>query len=210
MWNQLVDGVFVIDERFLMPDLPPRETSISIRVISEPAARPAPEIVKKPKAKISPDAYGSGFRLERRKKSRAKSIVLNTIVYFLIVGGIIFGLPRALSSVLNTSFPMAAITSGSMWPDLKVGSLVFIEGIDGHEVQVGDIIVYQNRKNNTFTIHRVVKLNENTLVTKGDANFKDDEPISYSDIIGRTVEVFGKPARIPYLGSITVFASNLK
>ena len=131
-------------------------------------------------------------------------------MYVLITGGILFGLPKGLSYALNTDFPMAAITSGSMWPELKVGSLVFIEGIDGRDAQIGDIIVFRNDKTNTFTIHRVVELKKNTLITKGDANFKKDEPVSYENIVGRTVVVFNKPLSIPYIGSITVFASNLK
>ena len=133
----------------------------------------------------------------------------NVLVYILITGGIIFGLPKALSKTLNTSFPMAAITSGSMWPELKVGSLVFIEGIDGRDAEIGDIVVFSN-ENNTFTIHRVVELKKNTLITKGDANFKEDAPVPYEDVIGRSVTVFERPLTIPYMGSITVFASNLK
>ena len=138
-----------------------------------------------------------------------RGAIINVLVYVLITGGMVLGVPRALSAVLNTPFPMAAITSGSMWPELKVGSLVFIQGIDGREVRVGDIIVFRN-ENNTFTIHRVAELKENSLTTKGDANFKEDEPIAYKDVIGRAVVVSGKPLSIPHLGSITVFASNLK
>ena len=34
-----------------------------------------------------------------------------------------------LSWYLDTPYPMAAITSGSMWPVLKEGSLVFIKSV---------------------------------------------------------------------------------
>lgn len=134
---------------------------------------------------------------------------VSMLVYVLITGGILFGVPRGLSLALNTDFPMAAITSGSMWPELKVGNLVFIEGINGRDAEIGDIVVFSN-ENNTFTIHRVAELKKNTLITKGDANFKDDKPVPYENVIGRTVSLFGKPLSIPYIGSITVFASNLK
>lgn len=159
----------------------------------------------------SPEAKAAVSRAPHRaaaKRSTGKAVI-NILVYLIITGSILVGLPRGLSRALNTDFPMAAITSGSMWPALKVGSLVFIEGISGRDAKVGDIIVFRN-SSGTFTVHRVVKLAKNTLTTKGDANFREDEPVRYEDVIGRTVVVRGEPLAIPYVGSITVFASNLK
>ena len=107
---------------------------------------------------------------------------------------------------------MAAITSGSMWPVLSEGDLVFVKGVyEKEDLKVGDIVVYRNKVNNTFTIHRIVKLNGDTFVTKGDANFGEDAPALYSDVIGKALVLLGdKPFHIPYLGSITVFANNLR
>lgn len=134
---------------------------------------------------------------------------MNVAIYFVIIFGIVFGLPRFLSWALHTQYPMAAITSGSMWPALKEGDLVFVQGIPKEDIKVGDIIVYRNTGGG-FTIHRVVKLSESKITTKGDANFGEDAPVSYSDVVGRTFNIGSKPLSIPYLGSITVFASNLK
>jgi len=147
---------------------------------------------------------------DKKKKSVATKSMVSFAIYVAIIFVIIFGLPRFLSKTLNTPYPMAAITSGSMWPALEEGDLVFIKGISGEEIKVGDIIVYRNGERATFTIHRVVSLGEKTIITKGDANFSEDAPVSYEDVIGRAVNLRGKPVHIPYLGSITVFASNLK
>lgn len=136
---------------------------------------------------------------------------LNAAVYLVIVGGIVLGVPKLLSATLHTPYPMAAITSGSMWPALKEGNLVFIHGdIKKEDIKVGDIIVYRNQQNGTFTIHRVTKLKPTTLITRGDANLKDDAPVAYEDVVGRALTFSGKPVHIPYLGAITVFASNLR
>jgi len=133
------------------------------------------------------------------------------VVTIAMVLAIVIGVPKLLSWGLHTSFPMAAITSGSMWPDLKIGDLVFIQGIAKEQIKIGDIIVFRNEENNTFTIHRVVKLGTDTLTTKGDANFKEDIPVQYSAVVGRTLNlVKNKPFHLPYLGSVTVFASNLR
>lgn len=146
--------------------------------------------------------------MEQKKKKIIK-FALNALVYILIIGGITVGLPKFLSWFLDTPYPMATITSGSMWPALKEGDLVFIQGVhDKSDIDVGDIIVFRNRQNNTFTIHRVAALKQDTLTTKGDANFSEDIPIGYEDVIGKTVALFGYQARIPHAGLITVYANK--
>lgn len=144
------------------------------------------------------------------KKPRWKSIV-NIASYFVIIFGIVFGLPKFLTWSLNTPYPMAAITSGSMWPALKQGDLVFVQGVSKKEdVAIGDVVVYKNNINNTFTIHRITTLNADTFVTKGDANFTEDAPAPYKDLVGKNVMVFNMPVRIPYLGFVTMYATNLR
>jgi signal peptidase I len=139
-----------------------------------------------------------------------KKIVFNLALYAVIVAGTVFGLPKFLTWYLDTPYPMAAITSGSMWPALSEGDLVFIRGVAKEQLAEGDIIVYRNPNGGSFTIHRIVSLTADTLVTKGDANFNPDAPISYNDVIGKTVTVRGRELHIPHLGSVTVFASNFK
>ncbi len=130
--------------------------------------------------------------------------ILHIGIYAAVVGLTLFGAPRFLSWYLGTQYPMAAITSGSMWPALHTGDLVFIEDAGRENLKVGDIIVWKNSEG--FTIHRIVRLEGDELVTKGDANFNEDEPVRYEDVVGRTFTVFGRLARIPYLGMITVYA----
>lgn len=135
-------------------------------------------------------------------------IILDIFVYVAIVGLIFWGLPVGLAKWLKTPYPMASITSGSMWPVLKEGDLILIQGVKKEDLKVGDIVVWSNPKG--FTIHRIVKLDEKTLTTKGDANFKDDEPVKYEDVIGRAYQVGGKYIRIPYLGYISVISANVR
>lgn len=137
---------------------------------------------------------------------RLFKFLLNVGIYITIVAALLYGLPRFLSWYLETPYPIAAITSGSMWPALHTGDLIFIQGVAKEDLKVGDIVVWKNP--NGFTIHRVVELNDNTLVTKGDANFKNDDPVAYSNVVGRTYQVFGANARLPYLGIITINASK--
>ncbi|PIR88857.1 MAG: signal peptidase I [Candidatus Harrisonbacteria bacterium CG10_big_fil_rev_8_21_14_0_10_40_38] len=134
----------------------------------------------------------------------------NILIYFAIVGGLVFGLPKFLSWALDTPYPMAAITSGSMWPVLKKGDLVLVEGVKKDDLAVGDIIVFENKERKNFTIHRIVKLDDENITTKGDANFNEDTSISYKEVIGRAVKLGSHQFRIPYLGLVTVYASEIR
>lgn len=139
---------------------------------------------------------------------RFLKFILNIVIYAGIVALIVYGVPYYLTKKLGTEYPIAAITSGSMWPALHIGDLVFIEKVEKKDLKEGDIIVWQNSKG--FTIHRVAELRTNTLVTKGDGNFTSDDPVKYTDVIGRTVYRNERPIRIPYMGYISVWATKIR
>ncbi len=145
--------------------------------------------------------------VQRTRRWRSR---LWNALYALFLIAIIVGLPQFLTWSLNTPYPMAAITSGSMWPVYKEGDLVLIQGVEQSDLRVGDIVVYQNKTNNTLTVHRIVQLNADTFITKGDANFSEDAPALYGAIVGRSFRLFGYPTRIPYLGSVTELAGRLR
>jgi signal peptidase len=139
---------------------------------------------------------------------KVKSII-GWILYLALLVGLVWGVPKGLVYALKTDYPMASITSGSMWPELKKGDLVLIKGIDSkEEIKIGDIVVYQNPKG--FTIHRVIKLDEDTLITKGDANNVNDAPVGYEEIIGKALTFNEKTVRIPFLGSLGLLINRNK
>lgn len=165
---------------------------------------------------VPPEA---GLRMTRRGQwesfcsgimKKILKLFFNIGIYVAIVSGTIYGLPKFLAWYLETPYPMAAITSGSMWPALKEGDLIFIEGVKKEELAVGDVVVFRNRDGGSFTIHRIAELRKDELVTKGDANFNPDDPTAYEDVIGRAVKARGRYLRLPHLGSITVMANNIK
>jgi len=141
--------------------------------------------------------------------------IIEILVYIIVIAVLAVGTPKVLVYAFGTEHPVASITSGSMWPELKKGDLVFIKYVDKSELKIGDIIVFKNISTSSrqvlgFTIHRIVELNENTLKTKGDANNVVDAPIEYSEIVGKTVNFKEKPIKIPQLGKLTIWASELR
>lgn len=161
-------------------------------------------------------------QIPAKKKSLLRTI-FGWVVYLAILVGLVLGTPKALSMILHTNYPMASITSGSMWPVLKQGDMVLIKGVaNKDEISVGDIVVYKNFPSTDsigspqagsgqalgFTIHRVIKKNENTFVTKGDANNVSDAPVAYQELVGKTVNFRNSPLKIPYLGNISIMINS--
>ena len=141
--------------------------------------------------------------------------IIESLIYIIIIAVLAVGTPKALSYALGTQHPVASITSGSMWPALKKGDLVFIKYADKNSLAVGDIVVYKNlstssRQVSGFTIHRIIELDEDVLKTKGDANNISDLPIKYDRVVGKTVNWKEKPFRIPQIGKLTIWASELR
>ena len=115
-----------------------------------------------------------------------------------VVGAIVVVviLPRATGG-----FAMTVLT-GSMTPDIPVGSVVFVRPVDPKTLQVGDVATYRPEQNKeAFVTHRVIEVAEKgakrEFVFKGDANDdRDFQPVPSDDVVG---EVW---FHVPYLGSV--------
>ena len=130
------------------------------------------------------------------------------VVYILIIIAVVFLVPKVSSVILKTPYPIAAISSSSMWPSLKAGDLILIKGIRKENLEIGDIVVYKNTNQNIgFTVHRIVEIKDDTFVTRGDANSVNDKPVDYNNLIGKVVGFDKKPLRIPWLGKITMWVN---
>ncbi|MFA4880662.1 MAG: signal peptidase I [Candidatus Doudnabacteria bacterium] len=138
---------------------------------------------------------------ELSKRQRIFRKAIGYVFYVGILIGLFYGTPKILSYLLNTKYPFASITSGSMWPVLKKGDLALICSAEPSEIKTNDVVVFPN-ENGALAIHRVVKINGDKIITKGDANTKEDKPINRSDILGRLCTVGSLEAKIPKLGLI--------
>ena len=90
-----------------------------------------------------------------------------------------------------------SVTSGSMEPEIPVGSLVLAAPTEAASLESGDIISFY--EGDTVVTHRVVSNDTSAqeIITRGDANNMDDfAPIPYSNVIGKV------SIHIPYLGRV--------
>ena len=87
---------------------------------------------------------------------------------------------------------------------IQVNDLIFLNKVDSlDEISLFDIICYRNEEG-TQIVHRVVVINEDYLLTRGDANeVNDDIKIKLDDIVGKYNNV-----KIAGVGAITFFLSS--
>ena len=114
------------------------------------------------------------------------SRALGTVLLLLVVG---ICIPLTVPRLLG--YQIYSVISGSMEPEIPVGSLLYIRATLPEEAAVGDVVAfYGSGGSGAIITHRVVenRVLPRELITKGDANQEQDRnPVPYIAFIG-TVE----------------------
>lgn len=95
-------------------------------------------------------------------------------------------------------YSIFTIETGSMQPTLEIGDTVIVKLDDDYKEN--DIVVYQDE--NMLVAHRVIKIDDNLVTTKGDYNNTADKPFSKDNVIGKVVKI------IPKMGLIQNILKN--
>ena len=112
--------------------------------------------------------------------------VIGTLLLLLVIA---VSLPLALPRFLGVE--AYHVETGSMEPAIPVGSLVYVDPVSPDTLEPGDIVAFYSGE--TVITHRVVENHYfyNELITKGDANEKEDiNPVRYDEVIGRVTVHF--------------------
>ncbi|MBQ3330399.1 MAG: signal peptidase I [Ruminococcus sp.] len=136
---------------------------------------------------------------DKKKKTKVGSMIFRIVL--IIIAGLTVGLgvfSWNASRVVGNQLPMpfgfgvSVVMSPSMEPVLKTNDLIFVSEDENYEV--GDIVVYQD--GNMLVIHRIINIDGENVITKGDANNIADDPIKLNDIKAKF------SFRIPFIGVI--------
>lgn len=120
----------------------------------------------------------------------------------LLLGVIILLIPVTVPRFMG--YEVLEVLTGSMEPEIPVGSIVYAKDTAPEEIAEGDIIAFTS--GGSIVVHRV--MTNQTLagyfVTKGDANeLEDMNEVYYSAVIGRVVK------HLPVLGRVySVYTSS--
>lgn len=124
-------------------------------------------------------------------------IIGNCIVILVIVACLPLAIPRVMGMQEYN------VITGSMTPEIPVGSIVYVKPVDFNELSVGDIIAFDAGA--SVVTHRIVDIDaeQKSLTTKGDANPANDfMPVSYANVRGKIV------AHYPFIGKLAALISE--
>ena len=129
-------------------------------------------------------------------KKKIKSVIRIALLVLvaLIIGVNIYTINA--SRLAGDTVPMpfgvgaAVVLSGSMEPELSAGDLLIVA--ERKDYNVGDVVVYQDGR--MAVTHRIISISEDEVITRGDANNIEDDPIAPTQIKGEVV------LAIPFLG----------
>ena len=119
------------------------------------------------------------------------------VLLTIIVSGLALSVPRLFG------YTAYSVVSGSMAPEIPVGSLVFVRGVEPEELQPGDVIAFSDRRG--VVVHRVVEnlRDERSVRTKGDANnLEDIFAVPYSEVLG------AEAMHVPQAGRLLMLYSD--
>lgn len=134
--------------------------------------------------------------------------IWNAVLTVLVVIAALLAI--AFAGVRIAGLTPYAVLTGSMEPELPVGSLVYVRDVDPNDVKPGDAITFE-LESGTLVTHEVFEVDEHaqTFRTHGIANVDGDgnispdaAPVAWSQLVG--VVAFC----IPYLGYINNFVTH--
>lgn len=118
-----------------------------------------------------------------------KNIIINLIIFILVIIAMSAIWISIQLNVQNKEYinifgySMFSTATGSMSPTIKIGDIVFVK--IGEDAKEEDIITY--KKDNEFITHRIIKIDGESIIAKGDNNNTEDEAITRDAIIGKVV-----------------------
>lgn len=118
-----------------------------------------------------------------------KNIIINLIIFILAIIAITVIWISIQLNVQNKEYinifgySMFSTATGSMSPTIEKGDIVIVK--IGEQVKENDIITY--KKQDSYITHRIMKIEEDSIIAKGDNNNTQDEKINKNEVIGKVV-----------------------
>lgn len=119
-------------------------------------------------------------------RKKAVNFIMCAGGFILVIILLYFIIQRNVSGESYTNlfgYTILEVMTGSMSGTIEIGDGVIVELTT--DVENGDIVVY--KKDNYLITHRLIEKNDNTLITKGDANNTQDDPINRNEIVGKVI-----------------------
>lgn len=123
--------------------------------------------------------------------SKIWNVILNILIAFVGILTILALYYFSQLAIFKKSYPNVfgytffEVATGSMADTINIGDVVVVK--IAADYTENDVIVYVEEDN--FITHRVIKLEENSLIAKGDANNSPDKPVLKEQVLGKVIKV---------------------
>ena len=121
-------------------------------------------------------------------------IILNIIIVFIFLMVIIVAYNYVQLQIMDKDYTnffgytVFEVSTGSMAKTLNIYDVIVVKLTN--DVEQGDIITF--KQDDELITHRIMEINGNELITKGDANNTEDRAITKDAIIGKVISVYPK------------------
>lgn len=126
--------------------------------------------------------------------------IIRLLLDFIIILFSIFIIFKIIGTVNNKNgypeyfgYTYFEIVSGSMEDAIQIKDYVIVK-IDKNDLEKDDIISFKYE--GVIVTHRIIDINNDEILTKGDNNNIEDHPITYEDVIGKVVYIDKKIGRL--------------
>lgn len=127
--------------------------------------------------------------------------VIQILITIILVVLLVYNVYRFINSkVLKkdittiNGYTVLEVISGSMEPTIHIGDMIAID-TKVEEFSEGDIITFYDDEG-SFVTHRIVSIDKNQIITKGDNNNTEDDPISIDKVVGKYVFKISKGQKV--------------
>ena len=112
-------------------------------------------------------------------------ILVLSIIAILVIWGFIQLNIQNKEYVNIFGYSVLSTETGSMSPTIEVGDIIIMK--IGDAIKEHDIITY--KQDDVLITHRIEQIEGDTIITKGDYNNIQDEPIERNQVIGKAVYI---------------------
>lgn len=129
------------------------------------------------------------------------SVICRLFGWIILLGVIAALVPVTVPRFMG--YEIYNVVSGSMEPEMPVGSIAYVKAVDPVMLEDGEIAAYATE--GSVIMHRVVSNHkvEGYLITKGDANEDEDiKEVQYANVRGRVVKHY------PVIGQLMMLLAN--
>ena len=123
---------------------------------------------------------------------KIKHVILNIVIAFIFLLVIVVGYNYMQLQIMHKDYAnffgytVFEVSTGSMAKTINVYDVILVKITK--DVNENDIVTYKNE--DELITHRIMEINGDKIITKGDANNTEDREITKDAIIGKVISVY--------------------